>query len=208
MWRDLDLAPVLRALGAVQAEGQPEGVVSLITADVEHLQTAETFARSSTAATAKWRRCSRPGTTAKPASSPSTPWAARAKPRSSIISCRRSKASGWRGARSIFAWSFYSQGWNEDRQTSADDFFKAAYQHFGGKDAAPPRDPHRRAWSLAHLVQAQRSLLILDGLEPLQYAAGAAAGARQGGRTGGIKDPGIKSLLKLLADEQSRPLRW
>jgi hypothetical protein len=111
------------------------------------------------------------------------------------------KASGWRGARSIFAWSFYSQGSNEDRQTSADDFFKAAYRHFGGKDATPPRDPHQKGVDLAHLVQAQRSLLILDGMEPLQYAAGrTGGGTSSAGIVGGVKDPGIKALLNLLAD--------
>ena len=111
------------------------------------------------------------------------------------------KASGWRGARSIFAWSFYSQGSNEDRQTSADDFFKAAYKHFSADKLEPPRDPHQKGVDLAHLVQAQRSLLILDGLEPLQYAAGRTGGGTTSvGIVGGVKDPGVKALLNLLAD--------
>ncbi len=107
------------------------------------------------------------------------------------------KASGWRGAQSVFAWSFYSQGSNEDRQTSADDFFKAAFKHFGGKE--PPRDPREKGVELAHLVQAQRALLILDGLEPLQYVA-RGGGRMDDAKVGGVKDPGIKALLSLLAD--------
>ncbi len=107
------------------------------------------------------------------------------------------KASGWRGAQSVFAWSFYSQGSNEDRQTSADDFFKAAFKHFGGKE--PPRDPREKGVELAHLVQGSRALLILDGLEPLQYVA-RGGGRMDDAKVGGVKDPGIKALLSLLAD--------
>ncbi len=51
---------------------------------------------------------------------------------------------------------------------------------------------------LAHLVRAQRSLLILDGLEPLQYAS--SGGPQSPAVIGGIKDPGVKALLKALAD--------
>ncbi len=108
------------------------------------------------------------------------------------------KASGWRGARSVFAWSFYSQGSNEDRQTSADDFFRAAFKHFSGGRHEPPRDPRKKGVELAHLVQQSRALLILDGLEPLQYAARGAGHSST--VVGGVKDPGVKALLALLAD--------
>jgi hypothetical protein len=108
------------------------------------------------------------------------------------------KASGWRGARSVFAWSFYSQGSNEDRQTSADDFFRAAFKHFGGPDAEPSHDPREKGVELAHLVQQSRALLILDGLEPLQYAARGVG--HLSAVVGGVKDPGVKALLAMLAD--------
>ena len=110
------------------------------------------------------------------------------------------KRSSWRGAQSVFAWSFYNQGSNEDRQTSADDFFKVAFKHFSGGTKAPPRDPREKGVELARLVQGSRALLILDGLEPLQYVA-RGGGRMDNAKVGGVKDPGIKALLSLLADD-------
>ena len=50
---------------------------------------------------------------------------------------------------------------------------------------------------LAKLVAAsERSLLILDGLEPLQYPPG-----HQGGLAGQLKDPALSALLKGLAEQ-------
>ena len=197
----LDLEPVLRALGAEQVAGQPEGVLTLVTADVDISKLPDTYAkklygrdREMAALVAAWDNAvtrifafDAMGGAGKTA----------------LIYhfVQALKASGWRGARSVFAWSFYSQGSNEDRQTSADDFFKAAYKHFSAGTQEPPRDPHQKGVDLAHLVQAQRALLILDGMEPLQYAAGRTGGGpSSAGIVGGIKDPGVKALLSLLAD--------
>lgn len=109
------------------------------------------------------------------------------------------KTAGWRGLHSVFIWSFYSQGSSEDKQTHAADFFKAAFAHFhpDGKNAKLPDDLRQQGTELADLIAAQPTLLVLDGLEPLQYAAGDTKGARQ---YGGIKDPGVKTLLTRLAD--------
>jgi hypothetical protein len=198
----LDLAPVFRALGAEQVAGQPEGVLSLVTADVDISKLPSTFAlklygrdQEMAKLVAAWD-----GGFTRIFAFDAMGGAGKTALVYHFV--QSLKASGWRGARSIFAWSFYSQGSNEDRQTSADDFFKAAYRHFGGEGAAPPRDPHQKGVDLAHLVQASRALLILDGLEPLQYAAGRTGGGRNDkGKVGGIKDPGVKSLLNLLADD-------
>lgn len=112
------------------------------------------------------------------------------------------KSSGWRGARAIFAWSFYSQGSNEDRQTDADEFFKVAIAFFSDGQVEAPTDSHEKGVVLSHLLREQRALLILDGLEPLQYAAGSQGGREGSSRVvGGIKDPGVKALLKNLADQ-------
>ncbi len=103
------------------------------------------------------------------------------------------KVGGWRGARAVFAWSFYSQGSNEDRQTDADEFFKAAFHFFTGENQEPPVDAHEKGAQLAKLVQNQRSLLILDGLQPLQYATGKTGGWRSStGNRGGIRIPASK----------------
>ena len=97
----------------------------------------------------------------------------------------------WRGAESVFAWSFYSQGSDEDRQTHSQDFFEAAFAHFGFTGEIPS-DPAKQGRALANLIKQRRVLLVLDGLEPLQYAAGSS------NQYGGIKDPGILELLRLL----------
>jgi nucleoside phosphorylase len=94
------------------------------------------------------------------------------------------------GAERVFGWSFYSQGAAEGRQVSADPFIAAALKWFGDPDpsAGLPWDKGER---LAELVKRQRTLLVLDGLEPLQNPPPI--------ETGCIKDPGLKALLRELA---------
>ncbi len=108
----------------------------------------------------------------------------------------RLSADGWRGADAVFAWSFYSQGSNEDRQTSAQEFFNAAFAFFG---ATPPTEPGKKGPALAALAAQRRTLFILDGLEPLQYTAGGRGGAVSQ-VIGGIKDPDVKALLTQMLD--------
>jgi tetratricopeptide (TPR) repeat protein len=97
--------------------------------------------------------------------------------------------AGWRGARRVLDWSFYSQG-TEERVTSADRFLDHALQFFGDPDptAGASRD---RGLRLAELIRREKTLLILDGVEPLQYPPGPLAGR--------LKDPGLAALLKSLA---------
>ncbi|MFZ1108587.1 MAG: toll/interleukin-1 receptor domain-containing protein [Rhodomicrobium sp.] len=196
--RNADLEPVLRALGAEQVAGAAPGVVSLAEAHVDLSKLPRTFAaklygrgREMAKLVAAWD-----GAATRIFAFDAMGGAGKTALVYHFVQAL--KASGWRGARSVFAWSFYSQGSNEDRQTSADDFFKAAFRHFGGPDAAPPRDPREKGVELAHLVQASRALLILDGMEPLQYAA--RGGGHSSTVAGGVKDPGVKALLALLAD--------
>ena len=103
----------------------------------------------------------------------------------------RMAAENHRGARRVYGWSFYSQGTNE-RVTSADEFVGEALAWFG--DPAPHVGS---AWGkgerLAGLVRRQRTLLVLDGLEPLQSAV-----EEERGR---IKDPALATLLVELARE-------
>ena len=94
-----------------------------------------------------------------------------------------------RGARRVFGWSFYSQGSN-DQASSADPFLRAALEWFGGRpiEKESPWDLGER---LAALVREERTLLVLDGLEPLQWASGPLKGQ--------IKDPGLATLVEELA---------
>jgi hypothetical protein len=75
-------------------------------------------------------------------------------------------AKHYRSAEFVFGWSFYRQG-SSGETSSADEFLDAALTWFGDPD---PR--LGTAWEkgerLAKLAAHRRTLLILDGLEPLQ----------------------------------------
>src|SRR5215470_3949457 len=75
-------------------------------------------------------------------------------------------AEHYRSAQLVFGWSFYRQGTSGDI-SSADEFLDAALTWFGDPD---PR--LGTAWEkgerLAKLIAHHRTLLVLDGLEPLQ----------------------------------------
>ena len=99
----------------------------------------------------------------------------------------------WPGCEAVLAWSFYSQGTREQLAASSDLFLKEALTFFGDAamagSAAGAFDKGRR---LAQLAGERRALLILDGLEPLQYAPTSPT-------PGELKDQGIAALLKGLA---------
>jgi tetratricopeptide (TPR) repeat protein len=97
---------------------------------------------------------------------------------------------GYRGAERVYGWSFYSQGAREGGQASADQFIAAALAWFGDPDPTKG-SPWDKGERLAELVKRQPTILILDGLEPLQYPSG-----EMGGR---LKDPGLCCLLRALA---------
>ncbi|MGE5342393.1 MAG: SEFIR domain-containing protein [Candidatus Omnitrophota bacterium] len=97
------------------------------------------------------------------------------------------------GAINVYGWSFYSQGAEEGKQASADVFLEEALKWFG--DPTPTEgDATARGRRLARLMQNQKSLVILDGLEPLQYPPG-----HPPGMDGLLKDQGLKAFLKELA---------
>ncbi len=102
---------------------------------------------------------------------------------------RRMAAEQYRSAQLVFGWSFYRQGTSGDT-SSADEFLDAALHWFGDPD---PR--LGTAWEkgerLAKLVGHRRTLLVLDGLEPLQNPPGA--------QEGRLRDPSLQALLRELA---------
>lgn len=106
---------------------------------------------------------------------------------------------GWKNAEGrpdplfYFDWTFYDQGTRPDDAThagaaSVGSFFETALTFFGDPDPNLPGKGER----LARLVQAHRTLLVLDGLEPLQYPFN----HPQAGR---ITDPDLRVLLTTLA---------
>jgi serine/threonine protein kinase len=102
---------------------------------------------------------------------------------------RRMAAERYRSADLVFGWSFYRQGTRGDT-SSADEFLDTALAWFGDPD---PRIG--TAWEkgerLAKLVAQRRTLLVLDGLEPLQNPPGP--------QEGRLREPSLQALLRELA---------
>ena len=107
---------------------------------------------------------------------------------------QRLQREGWFGAQRIYAWSFYSQGTKEDRQASEDTFLAHAIAWFGVQ-CEPTLSPWDKGRLLADAVAREPTLLILDGIEPLQYPPGPMGGQ--------LRAPGVQSLLKQLARKAS-----
>ena len=101
----------------------------------------------------------------------------------------RMAAEHYRSAELVFAWSFYRQG-TSGESSFADEFLDAALAWFGDLD---PRIG--TAWEkgerLAKLVAHRRTILVLDGLEPLQNPPGP--------QEGRIREPSLQALLRELA---------
>jgi hypothetical protein len=90
----------------------------------------------------------------------------------------------WTDADRVFGWSFYNQGSDEDSIGSAQEFIVKALEWFGDKDPASG-SPWDKGERLAKLVASKKSILILDGLEPLQWSIGQKK----------LKDPSLSTLI-------------
>jgi serine/threonine protein kinase/predicted ATPase len=95
----------------------------------------------------------------------------------------------YRSAKFVFGWSFYRQGTSGD-SLSADEFLDAALTWFGDPDPQIGTAWERGA-RLAKLIAHRRTLLVLDGLEPLQNPPGP--------QEGRIREPSLQVLLRELA---------
>lgn len=101
------------------------------------------------------------------------------------------------GAERVFAWSFHSQGAGDSegrqgRLTSADQFISKALYFFGDETRGVGLSAWDRGRKLADLVRTKRTLLLLDGMEPLQSTHAAV-------QRGEITDPGLATLIEELA---------
>ena len=94
------------------------------------------------------------------------------------------------GAKRVYAWSFYWQGTGSDVISSGDLFIEQALEWFGDKNPEKGT-PWAKANRLANLIRESRTLLILDGLEPLQYPPGP--------KQSEIENPAVSLLLRELA---------
>jgi hypothetical protein len=102
---------------------------------------------------------------------------------------RRMAAKHYRSPELVFGWSFYRQGTSGDT-SSADELLDASLTWFGDPD---PRlgTPWEKGERLAKLVAHRRTLLVLDGLEPLQNPPGP--------QEGRLREPSLQALLRELA---------
>lgn len=104
---------------------------------------------------------------------------------------KRLQADNYRGAEAVLGWSFYSQG-SKERTTSADAFLDWAVGKLGAK---PTRNSAAaRGEAIAEAMMRQRTLLVLDGVEPLQHGPD--------GQLGQLKDQGLRALLRRFAATQ------
>jgi hypothetical protein len=102
---------------------------------------------------------------------------------------RRMATEKYRSAELVFGWSFYIQG-SSGETSSADEFLDAALSWFGDPD---PRlgTAREKGERLTKLVAHRRTLLVLDGLEPLQNPPGP--------QEERLREPSLQALLRELA---------
>ena len=100
----------------------------------------------------------------------------------------RMQADGYRNAERVLGWSFYSQG-SKERATAADEFLNWALTKLGVK--LETTSASAKGDAIAEALMARRVLLVLDGVEPLQYGPGS--------QPGQLKDQGLRAVLRRFA---------
>jgi serine/threonine protein kinase/predicted ATPase len=102
---------------------------------------------------------------------------------------RRMAVEKYRSAQLVFGWSFYRQG-TSGGSSSSDEFLDSALTWFGDPEPRLGTD-WEKGERLAKLVAQRRTLLVLDGLEPLQNPPGS--------QEGRLREPSLQALLRELA---------
>jgi hypothetical protein len=98
---------------------------------------------------------------------------------------------GYRNADAMLCWSFYSQG-TQERAAAGEGFFDWALGKL--KIKLDTTSASAKGERLAEEMSRRRVLLVLDGLEPLQYGTE--------GQLGALKDQGLRAFLRGLAIRQ------
>ncbi|MDA1370307.1 MAG: hypothetical protein O2971_06050 [Proteobacteria bacterium] len=97
-------------------------------------------------------------------------------------------------AKQVYAWSFYWQGESSEAKSSGDLFIEHALDWFGDVDSTAGT-PWAKASRLALHIRKSKTLLILDGMEPMQYPPGP--------KFGQIENPAIALLVRELASDNT-----
>lgn len=100
----------------------------------------------------------------------------------------RLRMDNYRGADAVLGWSFYSQG-TKERATSAEGFLDWALAKLNVKTETTSSSA--KGEKLAEAMAQRRVLMVLDGVEPLQYGPD--------GQKGALKDQGLRSFLRRFA---------
>jgi tetratricopeptide (TPR) repeat protein len=100
----------------------------------------------------------------------------------------RVRNDGYRNADAVLCWSFYSQG-TQERAAAGEGFLDWALGKL--KVKLDTTSASAKGERLAEEMSRRRVLLVLDGLEPLQYGPE--------GQEGALKDQGLRAFLRGLA---------
>lgn len=103
---------------------------------------------------------------------------------------RKLRNDGWPGVSGVYVWTFHGADHDVRRQSEEDAFFADALEWFGVK-VSQSLSGREKGRLLAEAVKRSSALLVLDGLEPMQFPPGP-----MGGR---LRSAGIEMLLSHLA---------
>lgn len=101
---------------------------------------------------------------------------------------KRLQVDKYRGAEAVLGWSFYSQG-SKERATSAEEFLNWTLDKLG--IAVATTSASAKGEAIAEAMAERLVLLVLDGVEPLQYGLDK--------QQGELKDAGLRALLRRFA---------
>lgn len=99
-------------------------------------------------------------------------------------------APDYGGVRRVFGWHFYSQESQDAVVANSALFFERALQFYGFKETVPIHE-NEKAQELLKLLHAQKTILVLDGIEPLQHSPNV--------NQGYLSDKAMQILLTYLA---------